>query len=317
MIRYKKEICFIINPNSGQKNSVNILDKFNRLYLKSNDFTFDYYITRKIEEIKDIDIKEYKYIIFVGGDGTISTFLQTLDNLNSIIVGTLPSGSGNALSYSLIYNKFRGLKKSKELTEDLIYLNLYNAIKNNSTKKIDTLNVSLIKSKKEITSFLFISCGIFSNIDLDTEWLRFLGSFRFILGAIFELIKYMFFGNNVYAELEYVNENNNLIRIENSFTFFMANNLSHTSSTSKTSPLSKPDDGYIYLAYLTEPTSTLNLLYILLGLDSGLFITNLKYVKTKWFKFSPLNGKYDIDGEKYDIEPIEVNIKPKSLKVLF
>ena len=48
---------------------------------------------------------------------------------------------------------------------------------------------------------------------------------------------------------------NNLIRIESSFAFFMANNLSHTSSTSKTSPLSKPDDGYIYLAYLTEPTS--------------------------------------------------------------
>jgi len=313
MINYKKEICYIVNPNSGQKNSINLLDKFNKIYSKTDELSYEIFITNRVNDIKDINIKNYKYLIFVGGDGTISTFLQYVKDIEFITIGTIPSGSGNALSYSLLFDK---LKTTKKINDDLIYLNLYNAIINNTTKKIDTLKVSFLDSKKEITSFLFVACGIFSNIDLDTEWLRFLGSFRFILGAIYELIKYMIFGNNIYAELEYVDQNNNLIRIENSFAFFMANNLSHTSSSSMTSPLSKPDDGYIYLAYLTEPTTTLNLLYILLGLDSGLFITNLKYIKTKWFKFSPINGKYDIDGEKYDIEPIEVNIKPKSLKVL-
>lgn len=309
---YQKEICFIVNPNSGQKNSSHLLSQF----INQNNFNISHDIitTQSIKDLNKINLNNYKYYIFVGGDGTIFSFIQSIKNINifqKIIIGTLPCGSGNALSYSLGYNK------NLELTQNIIYRNLYKSLVNHYTKKIDLMQVSFLNSKKNILSFIFVSCGIFSNIDLDTEWLRFLGSFRFILGAIYELLKYMFFGNNIYAELEYVDVNNNLIRIENSFAFFMANNLSHTSKSSKTSPFSKPDDGYIYLAYLTEPTSTLNLLYILLGLDSGIFITNLKYVKTKWFKFSPINGKYDIDGEHFEIEPIEVTIKPKSLQVLF
>ena len=311
-----KQICFIVNPNSGKKYSLQFLNKFINSY-NINSQNYDIIITNTIDELDNINIKKYKFYIFVGGDGTVFSFIQKFKNEN-ITIGTIPSGSGNALSYSLLYDKYIVNKKQNiKINNELVYLNLFNAISNNCCKKIDTIKIKFLESKKEVNSFLFLSCGIFSNIDLDTEWLRFIGNFRFIIGAIFELIKYFFIGNSVYANLEYVDTMNNLIRIEGSFAFFMANNLSHTSSTSKTSPLSKPDDGYIYLAYLTEPTSFLNLLYVLLGLDSGLFITNLKYVKTKWFKFSPINGKYDIDGEKYKIEPIEVKIEHKSLKILY
>jgi sphingosine kinase len=316
MVNYIKEICFIVNPNSGQKYSKQLLDEFITSF-KIDQIDYDIIITESIEMLNKININKYKYFIFVGGDGTIFSFIQKFKNDN-IIIGTIPSGTGNALSYSLLYNKYIiNEKRNIIINNKLVYLNLFNAIKNNCYKKINTIDIKFLKSKKNITSFLFLSCGIFSNIDLDTEWLRFLGSFRFILGAIYELLKYIIFGNNIYAELEYVDINNNLIRIENNFAFFMANNLSHTSSTSMTSPLSKPNDGYIYLAYLTEPTTALNLLYILLGLDSGLFISNLKYIKTKWFKFNPINGKYDIDGEYYNIEPIEANININGLNVLY
>ena len=306
----KKDICFIVNPNSGQKTSISTLNNF----ITSFDFTnisYKILITNNVSEIDKINFKNYKYFIFVGGDGTIFSFLQKFKNEN-FTFGMIPSGSGNALSYSILYQKFKKVK----ISNDLIYLNLFNAISNETSKRIDSMNITFKNSKKEITSTLFVSCGIFSNIDLDTEWLRWMGNFRFILGAIYELLKYIICGNNIYAELEYVDVKGNIKIIDGNFAFFMANNMSHTSSTSMTSPFSKPDDGYIYLAYLLEPTSALNLLYILLGLDSGFFITNLKYIKTKSFRFSPINGKYDIDGEKFDIEPIEVSIESKKLRVL-
>ena len=50
-------------------------------------------------------------------------------------------------------------------------------------------------------------------------------------------------------------------------------------------------------------------------MEDGSYINRLTYVKTKWFKLIPESGIYDIDGEKFNIEPIEVSINPKSLKV--
>ena len=56
-----------------------------------------------------------------------------------------------------------------------------------------------------------------------------------------------------------------------------------------------------------------------MGLEDGSYINELKYVRTKWFRITPYSNDdvfYDIDGEKFEIEPVEVNINPKSLKVL-
>lgn len=300
----------IFNPNCGTFNGKQLLDTFTNKYMKQGVYKIictNY--ESDLDSIND-EFNDYQNIIIVGGDGTVFSVIQKI-LCKDIAIGVLPTGSGNGLSNSLLYN--RGI----ELTDINYIKHLNNSITNNSTQLIDTMTVRLLNSNITMNSFLFISCGIFSNIDLNTEWLRKLGDFRFILGAIYELIKYLFFGNTIKGKLEYMDENNNLKIIEEGeFAFFMANNLSHTSKTSITSPLSKPDDGYIYLSYLKEPTNTWNLLMVLLGLEDGTFISRLKYRKTKWFNFIPENGTYDIDGEKYLIEPIEVSINPKSLKIL-
>lgn len=300
----------IFNPNCGTFNGKYLLDTFTKKFMKQG-----FYKTICTSNESDLNtiIKEfndYQNIIIVGGDGTVFSVIQKI-LCKDITIGILPTGSGNGLSNSLLYSK------NIELTDENYVKHLNNSIVNNSTQLIDTMKIKLLNSKSTINSFLFISCGIFSNIDLNTEWLRKLGDFRFILGAIYEILKYLFFGNTIKGTLEYMDENNNLKIIEEgNFAFFMANNLSHTSKTSITSPLSKPDDGYIYLSYLKEPTNTWNLLMVLLGLEDGTFISKLKYKKTKWFKFVPENGTYDVDGEKYNIEPIEVSINHKSLRVL-
>lgn len=307
-----EESCnlIIVNPKSGNYNTKKILDKFYKKY--PTDELFKLIESNNQDDINEIikGLEYYKNIIIVGGDGTVFSLIQK-KLCNHINIGILPAGSGNGLSNSLLYNK------SLKLDEDLSIKHINECILNNSTQLIDTMTIKMLNSNFTINSFLFVSCGIFSNIDLNTEWLRILGDLRFILGAFYELLKYLFFGNSIKGKLEYMDENNNLKIIEEGeFAFFMANNLSHTSKTSITSPLSKPDDGYIYLSYLKEPTNTWTLLMVLLGLEDGSFVSRLKYRKTKWFSFIPENGVYDIDGEKYLIEPIEVSINPKSLRVL-
>ena len=185
------------------------------------------------------------------------------------------------------------------------------------------MSINFLNSKNTITSFLFVSLGIFSNIDIGTDYLRSIGNIRFTIGAILELIKHIPKNNSFFAKLEYIDINGNEVIIDNEFVFFLASNLSFTSPTSFTSPKSKPDDGYIYLSYLTVPVNSLTLFNILLGLEDGSYINYLNYVKTKKFKIDPYNTSYntvpilDIDGEEYGLQPFEVEIQPKSLKICY
>ena len=232
----------IVNPKSGLSNSREKLNYFIANYLK--DESVKIITTNNKNSLSNIikDIDNYKNILIFGGDGTISSIVQYVIKKN-ISIGHIPTGSGNGLTNSLLYIK------NVELTKDLepVYRNLENVIKNEETHMIDTMTVQMLDSSQTIHSFLFLSCGIFSNLDLNTEWMRMLGEIRFVLGAIYELIKYLFFGNSVSGELEYLDDDNVKISEKGDFVFFLASNNSHTSRTSITSPYSKPDDGYIYL----------------------------------------------------------------------
>ena len=111
------------------------LNKFINSY-NINSQNYDIIITNTIDELDNINIKKYKFYIFVGGDGTVFSFIQKFKNEN-ITIGTIPSGSGNALSYSLLYDKYIVNKKQNiKINNDLVYLNLFNAISNNCCKKL-------------------------------------------------------------------------------------------------------------------------------------------------------------------------------------
>ena len=138
-------------------------------------------------------------------------------------------------------------------------------------QSVYTLKIKLLDSKENIHSFLFLSCGLFANLDIKSEWLWFLGELRFTIGAIWELVKYSLCGNSFNGKLEYENEEDKILKKDKNFIFFLASNLSHTSGSSITSPLSKPDDGFIYLCYLIEPTTSWNILNLLLGMKMDLY----------------------------------------------
>ena len=141
-----------------------------------------------------------------------------MSNNIDIYIGHIPTGSGNGLTKSLLFSKNIRFNSN----------NAINNVLNLDKKNIDVMEIELHEQNLTIYSFLFISCGIFSNIDVGTDILKFIGNIRFTIGAIKELMM----KNSFFATLEYEKyENNQLVinRITGNFIFFMANNLSHTS----------------------------------------------------------------------------------------
>ena len=274
----------------------------------------DLLISKNVDDLNN-KIDSQDFIVIFGGDGTVFSSVQHLIGKNIAIVH-FPNGTGNGLTNSLLYQKNMKIEKNLEIT----YEHIFSSLEEFKITKIDTMKINMLNSGKLYHSFLFLSFGTFANLDINSDWLRSLGEIRFIIGAVIELLIYLFTCKSVKAKLEYLDENDKLKTVTGNFVFFLANNISHSSGSSITSPYSCPDDGYIYLSYLLQPCSAYRLLQILLGLEDGSYISKLNYVKTKWFRLEPVinstNLFYDIDGERIEIEPVEVDINPKSLGVI-
>jgi sphingosine kinase len=172
----------------------------------------------------------------------------------------------------------------------------------------------------EYLSFLCLSYGSISNIDLDSEVLRCMGETRFTLYALLEVMAYnqyecdvwvyqkptsdeeegkgeekeegkeegeandisTFRQPSVFDSLE--NEEGwSLLKKDGQFNFLWILNTSHSSATVYSSPGSRLDDGKLRLVFL-EGDSRCALFNILLDLETGEFINN------------PSIKVYEVDG---------------------
>jgi len=122
----EEDILFVVNPNSGKKKVLKILDNIKEQFPHS-----DIFISKSKEEFnkefqKTID-KYYIYIV-VGGDGTINSVAEKLSNFDNKVLAVLPTGSGNGFARELGFTK-----NVKSLKED---------IKRNELIKIDILSLN-------------------------------------------------------------------------------------------------------------------------------------------------------------------------------
>ena len=290
-------ILVIVNKNSGTSDPTILHNLYKKL--TENKVNYEIKITKCLDDLDHIminTIHKYDGVVVVGGDGTVFHLLQRLKTISSgVPIGVIPCGSGNGLVNSLLYHKNKTIFNNNidDVIDDILRFN---------TTKLDLIEVR--SDNNIIYSFLFLSYGLFTNIDIGTDWLRWMGTVRFTIGAIFQLLM----KSSIYGELEYKNGENDWITERGMFIHFMANNLSHTSNDSITSPHSKVDDGLIYITYIKEPCSRWRLLKVLLGLSDGSFIDHVTYVPTTEFKFKT-NAVLDIDGEPMDFSFKEIHCK--------
>lgn len=99
----KERMLFVINPISGGKRKAKFVDQAER-YLDKSRFDPVYRYTNGPDQASDLTrsgISEgFRYIIAVGGDGTINEVARHLLN-SPITLGVIPYGSGNGFARSL------------------------------------------------------------------------------------------------------------------------------------------------------------------------------------------------------------------------
>ncbi|OQY08417.1 MAG: hypothetical protein B6I29_05495 [Marinitoga sp. 4572_148] len=127
-----KDYFLIVNPHSSGSKAIKLWPIIKE-HLKNEGFDFDYSLTEgrmhayqlTIEAIK----KGYRYIIGVGGDGTINEivnglFNQTFVNPEEIVIGSIPTGTGNDWGKSIgIPNDYmeaiRVIKRNNVIIQDV------------------------------------------------------------------------------------------------------------------------------------------------------------------------------------------------------
>jgi YegS/Rv2252/BmrU family lipid kinase len=97
MVNIKKWV-FIVNPIAGNgfaKRYVSTVEAMLKKYAVEADIIFTEYAGHATELAKSSANKGYKYIIGVGGDGTINEIARPLIGRKGFVIGLIPAGTGN------------------------------------------------------------------------------------------------------------------------------------------------------------------------------------------------------------------------------
>jgi sphingosine kinase len=295
----------IINPTSGNGNSKNIFDKKIKKYLDSNEINYSIFISKKKGDIQNY-VLSYKFnkdknILLLGGDGTLFEIFQGLKNYNTdeFNIYITPTGSGNAIYTSFDKPQFNSCKINKN--SQLLLSNF----EMNDEKGLFGLGISI---------------GLISDVDLNTEWMRYIGNTRYDLGGIYYILN----TPSYKLKIEYTNNKNENKTIVNDFTQLFIFKCSHCSDNMLLNPDQKmSEDNYTLIAIPNTLTKyELLKLFINLSSDYSPYYDNNKIIidKVKSFVITPLDEKsknsLTIDGEKYNFNyPLKGNISNKKINI--
>ena len=179
-----RHLQIIINPVSGRGQTGLIFERVRPLFDRSN---LKYTVTETVSAIdtqnvvRELDLSKIDGLVIVGGDGTIHNAIAGLmsrsDSETAIKtpLGIIPGGTGNGLSKTL-------LESSNEIYDPL------NAAFLIAKGKQQPLDIAAIKQNNtQYYSFLSLAWGLVSDIDIKSEKLKFLGSWRFDLYALWSI----------------------------------------------------------------------------------------------------------------------------------
>jgi len=313
-----RHLQIIINPVSGKKQASEIFERVRPLLDKS-------YLTYSIREtfssadiqdfVRKLNLAEIDGLVIVGGDGTVSHAIAGLmsrpdwETAIKLPLGIIPGGTGNGLSKSL-------LQLAKETYAPL---NAAFLIAKGRQQNLDLIEV--IQNNKRYYSFLSLAWGLISDVDIESEKLKFLGSLRFDLYALF-LICFLRTYQGKFSFIPHSNCNNlerqGILKqgawhvIEDDFVFLWAMNTPWAAHDMNVTPYAQLNDGAIDVLVMRQGTSRLEVLKALLSCGKGqhLDLPHMEYYKVSSFRLEPLTkkGLLVVDGELVEYSPIEMQV---------
>lgn len=198
-----RKLMIFINPKSGSGQSMQNFEKIVKpMLLEShigNNFTC--IISKHAGHIREyceheLDLNVYNEIITCGGDGTLNEAINgillrlekegSIDLLKKIRFSVIPSGSGNAMS-SHFQKNLIGFNATT--TDSCLVKRAGLFICRGLSSPLDVWAV-FQPNKGRSYGIANFSYGGIADVDLGTEFIRFIGDLRYILGSIY----YAFFG---------------------------------------------------------------------------------------------------------------------------
>ena len=355
----KRKFLAFVNPIGGKGNALTLWAKAKSIF-EQTDIEITEIITSEHKQaynhVLKVDPMEYDGFIACSGDGIIHEIINAIFHhseedknkfLERCAICTLPAGSGNALSKAISY--YSG-------DDNRIETHCYYLIKGKK-KKVDIQELELKGVEKKIYSVVAFMYGFLADCDLDSECLRCIGMFRTtLMGAVRFFCPRDYFGclyylpedatENDIKDMPNINiniEDENkygLIKENDRWNMFVANNIRYVSEDITLHPLAKVDDGMHDLITIPEAkggTKWPLFRFLVSDMDTGDYFTNINnrtlkagydYFKTRWWRFIPKrerndpddvnreynwNTYYSIDGERYGLNPIQC----RTIKQLF
>ena len=317
-----RHLQVVINPYSGKQQGVKIFEQVRPLLDCSN---LTYTVTKTISAadtknlVLNLDLQETDGLVIVGGDGTIhdaiAGLMSRLDRETAIKLplGTIPGGTGDGLAKSLL----------ESAGESYDPLNAAFIIAKGRQQSLDLATVT--QNGKEYYSCLSLAWGLVSEIDIESEKLKFLGALRFdIYALILMSLLRTYKGRFSYlphADFNPIKENSSSTWqvIEDDFIFLWAMNTPWAAHDMNVTPYASINDGAIDVLVMRQGTSRWELLQALLRCGKGqhLDLPHMEYYKVSAFKLKPLTDKgiLVVDGEPVEYSAIEMKVMPNLLCV--
>ncbi|KAG6334830.1 hypothetical protein ID866_4252 [Astraeus odoratus] len=179
-----KKLKVLINPHGGRGQAHAIFTNKVEPILRAAGCTLDVTSTthkNHTSEIAQSLSLDYDALVVISGDGLIHEVFNGFskhaqpDKAFCMPVAPIPAGSGNGLSLNLL-----GIKDG--LDPSAAALNVLKGC----PLKVDLF--SFTQGDQKRMSFMSQTVGLMADIDIETEHLRWMGDFRFVLGYILSVV---------------------------------------------------------------------------------------------------------------------------------
>ncbi|KAM5132020.1 sphingosine kinase 2 [Mantella aurantiaca] len=183
-----RRLLLLLNPCGGRGNALQQCHTHILPIITEADISYNLVQTERQnharELVQTINLEEWDGIVVISGDGLLFEVINGLmerpdwEDAIKMPIGILPCGSGNALAGAVNYNAGFEQAMGSELLLNCILL-----LCRGTVMPMDLVSVTTCSGTRCV-SFLSVAWGFISDVDIESEKYRHMGSARFTVGTM-------------------------------------------------------------------------------------------------------------------------------------
>uniref|UniRef100_A0A8C5PW20 Sphingosine kinase 1 n=1 Tax=Leptobrachium leishanense TaxID=445787 RepID=A0A8C5PW20_9ANUR len=332
-----RRLFLLLNPCGGRGNAFQQCHSHILPMITEADISYNLIQTERQnharELVQGINLEEWDGIIVISGDGLLYEVINGLmerpdwEDAIKMPVGILPCGSGNALAGAINYNAGFEQAMGSELLLNCILL-----LCRGTVMPMDLVSVTTCSGTR-CFSFLSVAWGFISDVDIESEKYRHMGSARFTVGTMVRVASLRTYKGRL-SYLPVLDGHRPILNgpkddlipplgqpvpktwvtLEEDFVLVLAIYQSHLGADLFTAPFSSINDGLIHLFFVKAGISRASLVRLFLAMEKGNHIEMecpyVVHVPARAFRLEPLTQKgiLTVDGEQVEYGPIQAQM---------